>query len=277
MPWSPAPCRSSSSSSLTFVRVSSDCETWLSGDCRAPTPACAHVSNKVAMDIDLAHRLADDGGDVDARLRRDLPRDHHGTGGHQRLAGHPAPGVVLKIASALRPRSGRRAGWPSVIDSELKKTCCPHCLHGRPPLSGMGRREQGGVADGTDTLYWHDAQRFSEPPRWSPAPSLSVMCTRLPDGRARAWRTRFRSPHLDIEPAAQIAGQAVGMPSTTWLTIASISAGLCLPASNSPARRLRLWLEVQVAIRSPIPASPANVPPQRRASGRAWRSRPDCG
>ena len=73
--------------------------------------------------------------------------------------------------------------------------------------------------------------------------TFSVTGMSMPSRPARSWRA-----------------YAVGMPSTTWPTSASTSAGEAPLASSSPASRLRLCREVHVAMRSPRPARPMNVP-----------------
>ena len=57
-------------------------------------------------------------------------------------------------------------------------------------------------------------------------------------------------------------------PSTTCPISAAASAGVAPRAISSPARRFRPWRDQQVTIRSPMPASPANV------SGRAPHASP---
>src|SRR5581483_10130852 len=85
--------------------------------------------------------------------------------------------------------------------------------------------------------------------------------------------TRYTASQIGSSTPARRASattpRAAGTPSTTIGVERSTSSSARPRPSSSPAQRLRLWRLVQVAMRSPTPASPATVagcPPQAATS-----------
>ena len=84
--------------------------------------AAVHAVGGVGV-ADALHRPADQVGDVDVGLGRDLARDDRHPGGHQRLArdaARPDPAPGWRRARRRMIWSATLSGWPSVTDSDVK-------------------------------------------------------------------------------------------------------------------------------------------------------------
>src|SRR4051812_12166311 len=145
-------------------------------------------------------------------------------------------------------------------------------VHARQPTQGAYAARTNLRARAGAVTSWAQSPAGTRPPAPAARPPIAGAGPppprRPPARRGGAGRPLIAGACTPPSRSARASSGSASRLSAVWPSAGSIWSAATPAASSSPARRLRLPDATTVAIRSPVPARPANVSafaPRRRA------------